>query len=69
MIDVTEDEIRRSISEVLAQRLTPEPTAAGIKAIVALWRKGSLLPVSRNENGEIVWLLNPEFDRQLLKAE
>ena len=69
VIDVTEDEIRRSMSEVLAQRLTPEARAAGINAIVTLWKKGAILPVSRKENGDIVWVYNPDFNRELLKAE
>jgi len=66
MIDVTEDEIRRSGAEVIAQSSTPEATAARMEAIVVLWKKQAILPMRRDEDGKIRWRANPDFDRSLL---
>lgn len=43
MIDVTEDEIRRSGAEVIAKSANPEAAAEYIQGLVELWKKGQFI--------------------------
>jgi hypothetical protein len=51
MIDVTEDEIRKS-----GEGQPPEFT----QAFVDLWKQGKITPVRRNAKGKIIWCTNEE---------
>jgi len=68
MIDVTENEIRRSGAELIAKSANPELAAEIVQAIVKLWKRGAINPMRRNAAGKIVWSANPDFDRHLLKS-
>ena len=67
MIDVTENEIRRSGAELIAKSANPELAAECVQGLVELWKQGAIYPVTRNATGRIVWSANPDFDRDLLK--
>jgi hypothetical protein len=60
MIDVTEDEIRRSGEELIAKSADPEFAAEYIQGLVELWKQGAIYPARRNEAGKIIWGANQD---------
>ena len=60
MVDVTEDEIRRSGEELIAKSGDPEFAAEYIQGLVELWKQGAIYPARRNEAGKIIWGANPD---------
>ena len=62
MIDVTEDEIRRSGEGLVARSADTEFAAAFVQGLVELWKQGAVYPVGRNATGDIIWSSSPEID-------
>ena len=60
MVDVTEDEIRRSGEELIAKSGDAEFAAEYIQGLVELWKQGAIYPARRNEAGKIIWGANPD---------
>ena len=69
MIDVTENETRRSGAELIAKSANPELAAEIVQALVELWKRGAINPLRRNAAGKIVWGANPDFDLDSLKND